>query len=125
MTAKNTKKNSTIDIIIENEKRWQKEFRKLRKIALDCGLTEELKWGQPCYTHNDRNIVLIHGFKDYCALLFMKGVLLKDKKKILIQQTKNVQTARQIRFRNLGEITELEPTIKAYIKEAIQAEESG
>jgi uncharacterized protein YdeI (YjbR/CyaY-like superfamily) len=97
----------------------------LRKIVLDCDLTEELKWGQPCYTFEGNNIVLIHGFTDYCALLFMKGALLKDSKGILIQQTKNVQAARQIRFTSVAEIAKLEPVLKTYIREAIKVEKAG
>jgi uncharacterized protein YdeI (YjbR/CyaY-like superfamily) len=97
----------------------------LREIVLACDLTEELKWGVPCYTFDDKNIVLIHGFKEYCALLFMKGVLLKDPKGILITQTENVQSGRQIRFTSLKEITKLAPTLKAYIKEAIEVEKAG
>ena len=94
-------------------------------IVLDCGLTEELKWGKPCYTFQKSNIVLIHGFKEYCALLFFKGALLKDAKGILIQQTENVQAARQIRFTNVREIVEMEPILKAYIHEAIEVEKAG
>lgn len=97
----------------------------LRKICLDCGLTEDYKWMHPCYTFQDKNIVLIHGFKDYCALLFHKGVLLKDTNKILIQQTEHVQAARQIRFTNLKEIVEMESIIKTYIFEAIEVEKIG
>src|SRR4029077_11945767 len=96
-----------------------------RTIVLDCELTEELKWGCPCYTHQKTNVVLIHVFKEYCALLFFKGALLSDAKKILIQQTKNVQAARQMRFINVKEITKLEPVIKAYVYEAIEVEKSG
>jgi uncharacterized protein YdeI (YjbR/CyaY-like superfamily) len=97
----------------------------LRRICLDCGLTEELKWGKPCYTYQKSNIVLIHGFKDYCALLFFKGALLKDPKAILVQQTENVQAARQIRFTSVREIVQMQPVLKAYIKEAIAAEKGG
>jgi len=104
---------------------WQEEFALLRTIALDCGLTEELKWGQPCYTLGKTNIVLMHGFKDYCALLFFKGALLKDPKGVLIQQTENVQAARQIRFTSAQQIVKMKATIKAYIKEAIAVEKSG
>ena len=98
---------------------------RLRMIVLGCGLTEELKWGCPCYIFEESNIVLIHGFKEYCALLFMKGALLKDAKGILIQQTENVQSARQIRFTNVDEIVQMESTLKAYIKEAIKVEKAG
>lgn len=118
-------KNSRVDVFLSKEEKWQKEFVKLRTIILDCGLTEELKWGQPCYTFEGSNIVLIHGFKEYCALLFMKGALLNDSKGILIQQTKNVQSGRQIRFTGAQEITEMEPTLKAYIREAIRIEKAG
>jgi uncharacterized protein YdeI (YjbR/CyaY-like superfamily) len=117
--------NSKVDWFFEKATRWQKEYTKLRAIVLDCDLKEDLKWGQPCYTYEKGNIVLIHGFKDYCALLFFKGALLKDKKKILIQQTENVQAARQIRFTGLQEISKLERTVKAYIYEAIELEETG
>ena len=106
-------------------KKWQEEIRKLRTIILDCQLTEELKWGVPCYTFQNSNIVLIHVFKEYCAILFVKGALLKDANGILIQQTENVQAARQIRFTNVREIVEMEPILKAYIHEAMEAEKSG
>ena len=119
------KSNSRVDGLIRKTDQWQKEFVKLRKIVLDCGLTEELKWGQPCYSFEGSNVVLIHGFKEYCALLFMKGALLKDSKGILIQQTKNVQSARQIRFTGVREITQMEATVKAYIREAITIEKAG
>ena len=105
--------------------KWQKELETLRMIVLDCGLTEELKWGVPCYTSQKRNIVLIHVFKEYCALLFFKGVLLKDANGILIQQTKNVQAARQIRFTSDREIVKMKPIVKAYIHEAIEVEKAG
>ena len=117
--------NPKVDFFFNKEKKWHKEFEKLRTIALDCGLTEELKWGQACYTYEKTNIVLMHGFKEYCAFLFFKGALLKDTKGILIQQTENVQVARQARFTNLREIVKLEPTLKAYIREAIQIQKSG
>src|SRR5213593_3385897 len=117
--------NPKVDIFFIKAKKWQKEMEKLRMIILDCGLTEELKWGCPCYTYQKSNIVLIHGFKEYCALLFMKGSLLKDAKGILVQQTENVQAARQIRFTNVREIVEMEPVLKAYIKEAIEVEKTG
>src|SRR6516165_1204907 len=110
MNAKN--RNPKVDAFLSRAENWQKEFKKLRMIILDCGLTEELRWGKPCYTLQQSNIVLIHGFKEYCALLFMKGALLKDAHGILIQQTENVQAARQIRFTNLREIIVLEPTLK-------------
>lgn len=125
MILKNNQMNPKVDWYFEKASQWQKEYAKLRKIILDTGLTEELKWGNPCYTFNKRNIVLIHGFKEYCALLFFKGALLKDTNRILIQQTENVQAARQIRFTNLKEITKLEPVIKAYIYQAIEVEKAG
>jgi uncharacterized protein YdeI (YjbR/CyaY-like superfamily) len=117
--------NPEVDFFFNKAKQWQKEYEKLRMIVLDCGLTEELKWGCPCYTFQKRNIVLIHGFKEYCALLFFKGVLLKDPDDILIRQTKNVQAGRQIRFTNVREIVKLEPVMKTYIYEAIEVEKAG
>jgi uncharacterized protein YdeI (YjbR/CyaY-like superfamily) len=117
--------NPKVDWFFNKDTKWQEEFQTLRTVILDCNLVEELKWGQPCYTYEKNNIVLIHGFKDYCALLFFKGALLKDKKKILIQQTENVQAARQIRFTSLQEIQKLKKTIESYIYEAIKVEESG
>src|SRR6186713_3416155 len=116
--------NPKVDWFFTKATKWQEEYDRLRMIALGCGLTEELKWGCPCYTFQKSNVVLIHGFKEYCALLFFKGALLKDKKNILIQQTENVQAARQIRFTNLKEITQLKKTIGEYIKEAIEVEKS-
>jgi len=117
--------NPKVDFFFDRAKKWQAEFEKLRTICLDCGLTEELKWGCPCYTFEKRNIVLIHGFKEYCALLFFKGALLKDAKGILIQQTKNVQSARQIRFTSAREIVKMKPILKTYIREAIEVERAG
>lgn len=117
--------NTTVDWFFEKASQWQEEYEQLRAISLDCGLTEELKWGCPCYTFQKTNIVLIHGFKDYCALLFMKGVLLKDTKKILVQQTENVQSARQLRFTSVQQIVTLKTTIKSYIKEAVEVEKAG
>jgi len=117
--------NPKVDFFFKKEKKWQAEFERLRKIALDCGLSEELKWGCPCYTFEKSNIVLIHGFKEYCALLFFKGALLKDAKGILIQQTKNVQAARQIRFTSAREIAKMKTDLKAYIHEAMEVEKSG
>ena len=105
--------------------KWQKELEKLRSIILDCGLTEELKWGVPCYAFQKSNIVLIHTFKEYCAVLFFKGALLKDANGILVQQTENVQAARQIRFTNVQEIVKMKSILKAYIHEAIKVEEAG
>lgn len=107
------------------DSKWKKEYVQLRRIALSCRLTEELKWGCPCYTDGKTNIVLIHGFKEYCAFLFFKGALLQDTNGILVQQTKNVQAARQIRFTNVQEIAKLEPVLKAYIYEAIEVERAG
>ena len=112
------KMNPKVDGYLRKAKKWREEFERLRTIVLECGLTEELKWGWPCYTFQNRNVVLIHGFKEYCALLFFKGALLRDPKGVLIQQTKNVQAARQIRFTNVREIVKLEPVLKAYIREA-------
>lgn len=120
-----SKTNPKVDWYFTKAEQWRGESEKLREIILDCGLDEELKWGKPCYALGGANVVLIHGFKAYCALLFMKGALLKDPKKILIQQTENVQSARQIRFTTLREIEELAPVIKAYVKEAIEIEKSG
>jgi uncharacterized protein YdeI (YjbR/CyaY-like superfamily) len=117
--------NPNVDFFFRKAKQWQEEFEKLRTIILDCGLTEELRWGCPCYTFQKSNIVLIHGFKEYCALLFFKGAMLKDPNRILIQQTKNVQAARQIRFTNIREIAKMEPVLKAYTKEAIEVEKAG
>lgn len=117
--------NPKVDFYFNKAKKWQEEIEKLRTIVLDCGLNEELKWGCPCYTFKDSNIVLIHVFKEYCALLFFKGSLLKDSKGILIQQTENVQAARQIRFTGVNEITKLERTLKAYIYEAVEVEKAG
>ena len=119
------KMNPKVDFFFSKAKKWQEEFEKLRMIILDCPLTEELKWGVPCYTFENKNIVLIHGFKEYCAILFVKGALLKDVQGVLIQQTENVQSARQIRFTHVREIVKLETVLKAYIKEAIEVEKSG
>jgi len=117
--------NSKVDWFFNKATKWQEEYERLRVIALDCGLTEELKWGCPCYTLNGQNIVLIHGFKEYCACLFFKGALLNDSHGVLIQQTKDVQSARQVRFKNVVEIEELAPVLKAYIFEAIEVEKAG
>lgn len=116
--------NPKVDFYFTKAK-WQKELEQLRKLVLDCGLTEELKWGVPCYQLANANIVLIHVFKDYCALLFFKGALLHDAHNILIQQTKNVQAARQIRFTKVAEIVKLKTIVKAYIYEAIEVEKAG
>ena len=117
--------NPKVDFFFDKAQKWQKEYEKLRKVALDCGLAEELKWGCPCYTFNGSNIVLIHGFKEYCAYLFFKGALLNDPESILIQQTKNVQSARQIRFTSVKEIARSDKILKAYIYEAIEVERAG
>lgn len=117
--------NPKVDWFFTKAEKWQKEFEKLREIVLDCDLVEELKWGQPCYMFDKKNIVLIHGFKEYCALLFFKGALLKDPHGILIQQTENVQAARQIRFTSVKEIVKLKAVLKAYIYEAVEVEEAG
>lgn len=117
--------NPAVDFFFNKPGAWQAEYRQLRSIVLECGLTEELKWGVPCYTMGKKNIVLIHGFKEYCALLFMKGALLQDPEQLLIQQTENVQSARQIRFTGLQEIVPRAPVLKAYIYEAIEVERSG
>jgi uncharacterized protein YdeI (YjbR/CyaY-like superfamily) len=117
--------NPKVDAFIRRAEKWQGEFARLRAIILDCGLTEELKWGVPCYTFEGSNVVLIHGFKEYCALLFVKGALLKDPEGVLITQTENVQAARQIRFTSVREIVELEPILVAYVKEAIEVERAG
>jgi uncharacterized protein YdeI (YjbR/CyaY-like superfamily) len=118
-------KNPKVDFFFDKTSKWQEEYGQLRKIVLDCGLDEELKWGCPCYAFQKSNVVLIHGFKDYCALLFMKGALLHDASGILIQQTENVQSARQVRFTNVSEIKKLAATIKAYIHDAIEIEKAG
>ena len=120
----NREMNPKVDFYFSKDK-WQKELEQLRMIVLDCGLTEELKWGCPCYTFEKKNIVLIHVFKEYCALLFFKGALLNDANGILIQQTENVQAARQIRFTNAKEIVAMKASIKAYIYEAIEVEKAG
>lgn len=117
--------NPKVDWFFEKDTYWQKEYQQLRMIILDCGLMEELKWGCPCYTFENTNVVLIQGFKEYCALLFFKGALLNDPNGILIQQTKNVQSARQIRFTNVKEIVKMEKKLKAYVYEAIEVERAG
>jgi len=117
--------NSDVDWFFDKDTKWKKEYEQLRMIVLNCGLNEELKWGCPCYTFENRNVVLIHGFKEYCALLFFKGALLSDASNILIQQTENAQSARQIRFTNLKEIVKMEKILKAYIYEAIEVEKAG
>lgn len=117
--------NPKVDFFFEKASKWQEEYKLLRTIVLDCGLIEELKWGVPCYTFQQTNVVLIHGFKDYCAFLFHKGALLNDAEGILIQQTENVQAARQIRFTSLEQILEMKSILKAYIFEAIEVEKEG
>ncbi|MFZ6653614.1 YdeI/OmpD-associated family protein [Undibacterium sp. TJN19] len=119
------KMNPKVDAFIARAKNWGEEYEKLRSIILDFDLTEELKWGVPCYAHEGSNVVLMHGFKEYCALLFIKGALLKDAKGVLIQQTENVQAARQIRFTSAPEIVKMKAVLKSYIQEAIEVEKSG
>lgn len=123
--SKTTKTNPKVDWFFNKPTKWQAEYGKLRTLILSCGLTEELKWGCPCYSDKGNNIVLIHGFKDYCAVLFFKGALLKDENAVLIQQTENVQAARQIRFAGMEELVELSSIVKSYIKEAISNEKAG
>jgi uncharacterized protein YdeI (YjbR/CyaY-like superfamily) len=117
--------NPKVDVLIADAKKWQNEFKKLREIVLDCGLDEDIKWGWPCYTLQGRNIVLMHGFKEYCALLFFKGALMSDKAGILIQQTGNVQAGRQARFTGADQIDEMAPMLRAYVLEAVEVEKSG
>jgi uncharacterized protein YdeI (YjbR/CyaY-like superfamily) len=125
MKIKTSPPNPKVDFFFNKAKQWQEEYEKLRTIILECGLTEEPKWGVPCYTYEGKNVVLIHGFKEYCAILFHKGALMKDPDNILIQQTENVQAARQVRFTGLQEITRMKSIIKAYVQEAIEIEQSG
>jgi uncharacterized protein YdeI (YjbR/CyaY-like superfamily) len=125
MNSVKAEANPLVSKIHGKEKRWGAEFAALRKLCLASGLNEELKWGQACYDFSGGKVVLIHGFKDYCALLFMKGALLNDPKDILVQQTKNVQSARQIRFNSLADINKQKTAVAAYIKEAIAVEKSG
>lgn len=117
--------NPKVDIFLEEASKWQDELTQLRMIILDCGLTEELKWGHPCYTHNKKNVILLGGFKDFCTINFIKGVLLTDSENLLIQQGENSQSARAIKFTDVNQIIELEPSIKAYIFEAIEVEKAG
>jgi uncharacterized protein YdeI (YjbR/CyaY-like superfamily) len=119
------KMSPKVDGFLRKAKKWREEMAALRKIVLECPLTEDVKWMVPCYTFGESNIVLIHAFKEYCAILFVKGALLKDAKGILIQQTKNVQAARQIRFTSVREVLDIEPVLKAYILEAIGVEAAG
>jgi len=117
--------NPQVDAFVNGAKKWQAEYKKLREIVLATDLTEEFKWMHPCYTYEGKNVLIIHGFKEYCAILFVKGALLKDPTGVLITQTENVQSARQVRFTELDEIIELEPVLKAYIHEAIDIEKAG
>ncbi|MFD2521794.1 YdeI/OmpD-associated family protein [Emticicia soli] len=117
--------NPKVDFFFEEDSKWQQIYKALRIIMLDCQLSEELKWGAPCYTFQKSNVVLIHGFKEYCALLFFKGALLSDAESILVQQTTNVQAGRQVRFTNMKEVTSLKPVLKTYIYEAIEIEKAG
>lgn len=117
--------NAKVDAFLKRQDKWREEFAKLRELLLESELTEELKWGKPCYALNGKNVALIHGFKDYCAILFHKGALLADPKGVLIQQTKNVQSARQIRFTSVQEVRKLKSTVKAYVREAIEIERAG
>lgn len=121
----NSRMNPKVDEFLRKEKKWQEEFEKLRMINLDCDLTEELKWRLPCYTFQGRNIAIIQNFKDYCALMFFKGALLKDSKGVLVKPGENSQAQRQIRFTNVEEIVEMESVLKAYIQEAIKVEQEG
>src|SRR5579871_4266620 len=114
-----------VDAFLKRETQWRAEFTELRKIIVSTGLEEDLKWGQPCYALDGKNVVLMHGFKEYCAILFHKGALLKDPRGILIQQTKNVQSARQVRFTSVPEIVKLQKTLKAYLQEAMEIERAG
>jgi len=117
--------NPKVDAFLKRQDKWRAAFEKLRGLLLESGLTEELKWGKPCYALDGKNVALIHGFKEYCAILFHKGALLRDPKGILVQQTKNVQAARQLRFTSVQEVTKLEKTILAYVREAIEIERAG
>lgn len=120
-----SKPNPKVDWFFTKAKQWQEEYKTLRTILLGCGLTEELKWGCPCYQSEGSNIILIHGFKEYCAVLFFKGALLKDPKGILISQTENTQSTRQVRFTGVEEIAGLASALKAYVKEAVEVEKAG
>lgn len=117
--------NPNVDWFFKKQSKWQEAYSELRDLVLECELTEELKWGCPCYTNEKKNIVLIHGFKDYCALLFIQGALLQDTKNILTQQTENVQAGRQLRFKSVDEVIKNKATIKSYVKEAITISKSG
>ncbi len=124
-TTGRTAPNPKVDAFLGREKKWRQEFTRLREMALSCGLEEELKWGVPCYAVGGKNVALIHGFKEYCAILFVKGALMKDPRKILIQQTERVQAGRQVRFTGLKQVAGLEPALKAYLREAVEIEKSG
>jgi uncharacterized protein YdeI (YjbR/CyaY-like superfamily) len=117
--------NSSVDFYFDKAKKWQKELELLRSLVLDCGLTEELKWGVPCYTFQKGNVLLLHVFKEYCAILFIKGALLQDTNGLLVQQTENVQAGRQMRFTSVEQLIEQKPILKAYIFEAIEVEKAG
>jgi uncharacterized protein YdeI (YjbR/CyaY-like superfamily) len=117
--------NPKVDVYLSEAKKWQKEFQELRRIILDCQLTEELKWGKPCYTFQQSNVAIIQGFKEYCALMFFKGALLNDANGILVKPGKNTQAGRQIRFTNVRDVVEMETILKAYIHEAIEVEKAG
>lgn len=118
-------RNPKVDAYLKRQKNWRAELTKLREILITTGLTEELKWGHPCYAEDGKNVALIHAFKEYCAVLFHKGALLEDPKKVLIQQTKNVQSARQIRFTSVAEVKKLEKTLKTYVRAAVEIERAG
>ena len=120
-----SQRNPKVDAFFGRTEHWLKEFEALREIILDCPVTEDLKWGWPCYSHEGTNVVLMHGFKDYCALLFMKGALMKDPEGVLIQQTENVQSARQIRFTGVGEIVRLGAALRVYVRDAIELTKAG
>jgi uncharacterized protein YdeI (YjbR/CyaY-like superfamily) len=117
--------NPQVDAFVNGAKKWQAEFKKLREFVLATDLSEDFKWMHPCYSYEGKNVLILQGFKEYCAILFVKGVLLKDPAGVMITQTENVQSARQVRFTELDEIVELEPVLKAYIQEAIEIEKAG
>jgi uncharacterized protein YdeI (YjbR/CyaY-like superfamily) len=123
--VRETTMSPKVEAFLRRQKTWRKEFTKLREIIVACDLTEDLKWGQPCYSFDGKNVILMHGFKEYCAVLFPKGALLKDPRGVLIQQTKHVQSARQIRFTSLADVVKADKTLKAYIREAIEVEKAG
>lgn len=117
--------NPKVDRHLAKVTRWGAELAALREIALGCGLSEELKWGHPCYTLGEKNVILLHGFKEYCAVLFFKGALLEDPRGLLVQQTKNVQAARQLRFTSLAEVTSRARALRAFVKQAVAVEKAG